>query len=96
MDKDLQKQDMEARSKMEGVSPAVIKRLPRYFRYLRELIREGTMRVSSGELALYRAVLAALLIGKGKGHNAATSCSSSSLRSGKRNRRIHARQHRHA
>ncbi|MBQ1229575.1 MAG: redox-sensing transcriptional repressor Rex [Clostridia bacterium] len=33
------------------VSPAVIRRLPRYFRYLRELIRQGKMRISSGELA---------------------------------------------
>lgn len=33
------------------VSPAVIKRLPRYFRYLRELIRSGKMRISSGELS---------------------------------------------
>ena len=33
------------------VSPAVIKRLPRYFRYLRELIRMGKMRVSSAELS---------------------------------------------
>ena len=33
------------------VSPAVIRRLPRYFRYLRELIRRGRMRVSSGEFA---------------------------------------------
>ncbi len=33
------------------VSDAVIRRLPRYFRYLRILIREGKMRVSSGELA---------------------------------------------
>ena len=33
------------------VSPAVIRRLPRYFRYLRELIRLGKMRVSSGELS---------------------------------------------
>jgi redox-sensing transcriptional repressor len=33
------------------VSPAVIKRLPRYFRYLRELIRCGKMRISSGELS---------------------------------------------
>ena len=51
MEKDLQKQDVEQSVKTEAVSPAVIKRLPRYFRYLRELIREGTMRVSSGELA---------------------------------------------
>jgi redox-sensing transcriptional repressor len=37
--------------RLDGVSPAVIKRLPRYFRYLRELIREGTLRISSGELS---------------------------------------------
>jgi len=40
-----------AESDRTGVSPAVIRRLPRYFRYLRELIREGKMRVSSGELS---------------------------------------------
>ena len=51
MEKDLQKQELEASKRIEGVSPAVIKRLPRYFRYLRELMREGTMRVSSSELA---------------------------------------------
>lgn len=34
-----------------NVSPAVIKRLPRYFRYLRELIRNGRSRISSGELS---------------------------------------------
>ncbi len=33
------------------VSPAVIKRLPRYFRYLREVIRKGKTRVSSAELS---------------------------------------------
>ena len=33
------------------VSPAVLKRLPRYFRYLRELIRMGTTRISSAELS---------------------------------------------
>ena len=33
------------------VSPVVIKRLPRYFRYLRELIRMGKTRVSSAELS---------------------------------------------
>ena len=33
------------------VSGAVIKRLPRYFRYLRELLREGKTRISSNELA---------------------------------------------
>ena len=33
------------------VSPAVVKRLPRYFRYLRELIRQGKLRISSSELS---------------------------------------------
>lgn len=32
-------------------SPAVVKRLPRYYRYLRELITQGKMRISSGELS---------------------------------------------
>ncbi len=36
---------------MGEVSPAVIKRLPRYFRYLRELIRNGRLRISSSELS---------------------------------------------
>ena len=35
----------------QEVSPAVIHRLPRYFRYLRVLLREGKTRVSSGELS---------------------------------------------
>ena len=33
------------------VSPMVVKRLPRYYRYLRELITQGRMRISSGELS---------------------------------------------
>ncbi len=33
------------------ISTAVIRRLPRYFRYLRELIRNDTMRISSRELS---------------------------------------------
>lgn len=33
------------------VSDAVVRRLPRYFRYLRELIRQNTTRISSGELS---------------------------------------------
>ncbi len=41
----------EKNTKNMTVSPAVIKRLPRYFRYLRELIREGKSRISSGELS---------------------------------------------
>ena len=35
----------------EHVSSAVIKRLPRYFRYLRILMREGKTRISSAELS---------------------------------------------
>ena len=35
----------------DSVSPAVIKRLPRYFRYLREIIRMGKTRISSAELS---------------------------------------------
>ncbi len=38
-------------SSKENVSAAVIKRLPRYFRYLRILMREGKMRISSAELS---------------------------------------------
>ena len=34
-----------------SVSPAVIKRLPRYHRYLGELLREGKLRISSHQLA---------------------------------------------
>ncbi len=41
-----------------NVSPAVIRRLPRYFRYLRELIRQGKMRISSGELSVMMNVTA--------------------------------------
>ncbi len=35
----------------EAVSTAVIKRLPRYFRYLREVMRMGKTRISSSELS---------------------------------------------
>ncbi len=52
MEKEVQKRDMdEGKEKNISVSPAVIKRLPRYFRYLRELIREGKLRISSSELS---------------------------------------------
>lgn len=37
--------------KSEEVSPAVIKRLPRYFRYLRELLSSDILRISSSELS---------------------------------------------
>ena len=49
------KKTVNTEEKMSGdtqeVSPAVIKRLPRYFRYLREVMRQGKTRVSSAELS---------------------------------------------
>ncbi len=33
------------------ISPAVVRRLPRYYRYLRELLTQGVTRISSGELS---------------------------------------------
>ena len=47
----LQKEIKGRDSLRPEVSSAVIKRLPRYFRYLRELIRMGKTRVSSAELS---------------------------------------------
>ena len=44
-------EDATRRMNPSGVSPVVIRRLPRYFRYLRELLREGRARISSGELS---------------------------------------------
>ena len=44
-------EDEQYRQDRPPVSPAVIRRLPRYFRYLRELIRQGKMRISSGEFS---------------------------------------------
>lgn len=35
----------------EGISKAVVKRLPRYYRYLGELQSAGVERISSGELS---------------------------------------------
>ena len=40
-----------ADSQKSAVSNAVIKRLPRYHRYLGDLLREGTLRISSAELS---------------------------------------------
>ncbi len=37
--------------KQQNISPAVIRRLPRYYRYLCELIARGQTRISSSELA---------------------------------------------
>ncbi len=53
MERDEMREELGTEMKMKGVnvSPAVIKRLPRYFRYLRELIRDGKLRISSGELS---------------------------------------------
>ena len=44
---------MEEKNKNSNykISSAVIKRLPRYFRYLRELLEGGRMRISSSELS---------------------------------------------
>lgn len=41
----------QGQTQRDEVSPAVIKRLPRYFRYLRELLRSDILRISSGELS---------------------------------------------
>jgi redox-sensing transcriptional repressor len=38
-------------SKKAEISNSVIKRLPRYYRFIGELIKSGTVRISSGELA---------------------------------------------
>ncbi|MBE6602020.1 MAG: redox-sensing transcriptional repressor Rex [Ruminococcaceae bacterium] len=43
--------DRDLNGERTNVSQAVIRRLPRYFRYLRELIRQGKMRISSSELS---------------------------------------------
>ena len=43
--------DKKYRDKGSAVSAAVIKRLPRYHRYLDELLREGKLRISSAELS---------------------------------------------
>ncbi len=42
---------MNQQTNSKQISSAVIKRLPRYFRYLRELIRNGVLRISSKELS---------------------------------------------
>ena len=38
-------------SKKDNISMSVVRRLPRYYRYLSELVRNGTLRISSRELA---------------------------------------------
>ncbi len=51
MEKDFMNNEEHINFSKENVSAAVIKRLPRYFRYLRMLIREGKTRISSAELS---------------------------------------------
>lgn len=42
---------MSNAAKKTGVSNSVIKRLPRYYRFIGELLKQGIVRISSGELA---------------------------------------------
>lgn len=51
MNQDNKQKKVPSSTKWDNVSPAVIKRLPRYFRYLREVMREGKLRISSAELS---------------------------------------------
>ena len=51
IEKDVNAEKKQERIDRPFVSSAVIRRLPRYFRYLRELLREGKTRISSGELS---------------------------------------------
>ena len=44
--------------KEKNISPAVIKRLPRYYRYLGELLSRGTARISSKDLSTLMGVTA--------------------------------------
>lgn len=50
-DKTMDHEKKQEKIERPFVSPAVIRRLPRYFRYLRELLREGKTRISSSELS---------------------------------------------
>ena len=51
----------EKENEEKSISQAVIKRLPRYYRYLRELIRNDIMRISSADLARRMNVTASLI-----------------------------------
>lgn len=53
--------EKENENEEKSISPAVIKRLPRYYRYLRELIRNDIMRISSADLARRMNVTASLI-----------------------------------
>ena len=50
-DKKVSSEEFSSRIDRVNVSMAVIKRLPRYFRYLREVMRMGKTRISSSELS---------------------------------------------
>ena len=50
--------DRRANDMKTSVPPAVVKRLPRYHRFLGELIREGRLRISSAELSKIMGVTA--------------------------------------
>ena len=52
------KGDRFSMAKKGEVSDSVIKRLPRYYRFVSELVRDGTQRISSGELARRMSVTA--------------------------------------
>lgn len=51
-------QRTEGKGEMPNVPKAVINRLPRYYRYLRELLAKGIGRISSGDLARMMSVTA--------------------------------------
>ena len=53
----------------KGISRAVIKRLPRYYRYLGELLEDGVERISSGELSERMKVTASQIRQEGYGYN---------------------------
>lgn len=44
-------------AKNDSVSLSVVKRLPRYYRFLGEIKKNGTVRISSGELSKKNGVL---------------------------------------
>ena len=45
----------------KSISPAVIKRLPRYYRYLGDLLKNNVVRISSKELSQRMNVTASLI-----------------------------------
>lgn len=47
----IQSKEVRAMDEMRTISSAVVKRLPRYYRHLGELLEQGTERISSGELS---------------------------------------------